>query len=53
MAPYHKQHTFRYKETGYLIVPEAEELVAILQTMHLEIEATVRDAYITSEKRNS
>jgi hypothetical protein len=53
MAPYHKQHTFRYKESGYLIVPKAEELVAILQSMHLEIEATVRAAYIMSEKRNS
>ncbi|GAA0033839.1 hypothetical protein BROWWM01_79710 [Bradyrhizobium ottawaense] len=53
MAPYHKQHTFRYKETDYHLVPKAEELVTVLQSMHSEIEATVRAAYIMSEKRNN
>jgi hypothetical protein len=42
LAPYHKDHTFRYKETGYLLVPTAEDLVTIFRSMHLEIKATVR-----------
>jgi hypothetical protein len=49
LAPYHKDHTFRYKETGYLIVPTAEDLVTIFKSMHMEIEATVRAAYLKIE----
>jgi hypothetical protein len=49
LAPYHKDHTFRYKETGYLTVPTAEDLVTIFRSMHLEIEATVRAAYLKAE----
>ena len=49
LAPYHKHHTFRYKETGYLIVPKADDLLTIFQSMHLEIEATVRVAYFKAE----
>jgi hypothetical protein len=46
LAPYHKDNTFRYKETGYLIVPRAEDLLTIFKSMHLEIETTVRRAYL-------
>jgi hypothetical protein len=49
LAPYHKDHTFRYKETGYLVVPTGEDLVTIFRSMHLEIEATVRAAYLKAE----
>lgn len=49
LSELHKHHTFRYKETGYLIVPTAEDLIGTLQSMHREIEAAVRAAYLKTE----
>jgi hypothetical protein len=52
LAPYHKDHTFRYKETGYLIVPTADNLIATLNSMYREIEQTVRAAYLTQQSKS-
>jgi hypothetical protein len=49
LAPFHKYHTFRYRETGRVTVPTAEDLIEIVQSMHREIEATVRAAYLKAE----
>jgi hypothetical protein len=49
LSPLHKDHIFRYKETGYLVVPEPGDLAATFRSMHQEIEATVRTAYFKAE----
>jgi hypothetical protein len=49
LAPYHKHHTFRYKEPGYRTLPTGEDLTTILRSIHLDIEATARAAYIKIE----
>lgn len=47
LSDFHKDHAFRYRKTGYITVPRAEDVIDIFESVHAEIAKVTRAAYLT------
>ncbi len=51
LSDFHKTHAFRYRGTGYITVPRAEDVIAIFESVHAEIAKITRAAYLKKATR--